>query len=112
MKTIQEIMIIEKYRNKSLLCEKRGLHTQEGQYNLDMNDTHRPRSNCQVPTLPDNVNYTQKFALANLIQHGIRSRAECLLIKIKISTAKIRQERQDREGKIKHIGLPVLYIFR
>ena len=78
-----------------------------------MNDSHRPKNtNCQVPTLPDNVNYTQKFALANLLQHGRGPRVERLLIKIKISTAKIRQERQDREGKIKHIGLPVLYIFR
>ena len=25
--------------------------------------------NCRVPTLPENVNYTQKFALTNLLQH-------------------------------------------
>ena len=76
MKTIQEITIIEKYRNQSLLCEKRVLHTQEGQYNLCINDTHRPTSNCQVSKLPENVNCIQKFALGNLLQHGGRSGAE------------------------------------
>ena len=48
-----------------VLCEKRVLQTQEGQYNLCINGTHRPRSNCQVSIskLPEDVNYVQKFAL-------------------------------------------------
>ena len=86
MKTIQEITLIE----NTELCEKRGLHTQESQYNLCINDTHRPRSNYQVSKLPEDVNYIQKFAFSNLLQHGRRSSAERLLIKRNISTAKIR----------------------
>ena len=46
-----------------------------------MNEMHRPRSNCQVPKLPEDVNYTQKFDLTNLLQHGRRSGAERVLIR-------------------------------
>ena len=67
------------------------LHTQEAQYNLYINGTLRPGSNCQVSKLAEDVNYIQKSARTiNLLQHGRRSGAEGLLIKRNISTAKVR----------------------
>ena len=58
MKTIQEIAIIENTEISPYSVKNVG-YIQEDQYNLYRNVTHRPRSNCQVPMLPENVNYTK-----------------------------------------------------
>ena len=57
---------------------------------IDVSMILRPRSNCQVSKLPEDVNYIQKFALSNLLQYGRQSGAERLLIKRNISIEKIR----------------------
>ena len=73
------------------VCAKRRLRMQGAQYNLyiDGGLGLRPRSNCQISKLPEDVNYI-KSALTDFLQHGRGSGAEHLLIKRNISIANNR----------------------